>query len=546
MDIKPPVTSSIPLPLSNQTLIGGLELKINQLIQARVIDTQTLLNTLTMQLGEKTVSLQSNQPLNIAPGQIIELQVEKLQPSPEFKLLSPLPASGEPRLTLLAKADAKISTSVTAMTQPGNTTSAAEGQRFTATVLSVTAQKITLLPMPTISSQSNNASATATTATPAQAATTIDSLPPASKPMILDIKQLFVASSGTSAPQSATNTTPGLATNPNSPSYVPLKTTATLNLNPQMPVELQVLKTSPIPTFVISQATVDSAQTLLDVQKQLLPLQMPLQPLFQQLLQLANPSSVETGTVSEILQRLAQRILCDLPPRIALSESSQLRKLVDNSGLFLESKLLALLKQPPLPAEQLPLQDDLKFKLVKLAETIKLMLDNPTPNSSRADDLEQIDLELLTQSLTKTHGALAKLTLDQLNSLPKDETPRQSWIIELPFFNPPNIDSVLIEVEQDRVASSESKLKNWAVSITISPPDLGTIHCKLSCYDGSVNSRFWSESANTVEKINRHLDYLKQQFELKGLSAGFMEAHQGKPATTSQKQPSATLLSVKA
>jgi hypothetical protein len=64
----------------------------------------------------------------------------------------------------------------------------------------------------------------------------------------------------------------------------------------------------------------------------------------------------------------------------------------------------------------------------------------------------------------------------------------------------------------------------------------------VSCYDGSVNTRFWSETAETVDKINAHLDYLKAQFEKNGLTTGFMEAHQGKPLQTHSTKTSTTQL----
>jgi flagellar hook-length control protein FliK len=571
MDIKPPILPNLPLPLLNVGATSGLELKLNQLLPAKIIETQILLNTLSVQLGEKSVSLQADLPLKMSPGQTIELQVSKLQPTPEFKLVSPPPASGQPqpRLTLLANSNTgSINISKTIITTAAafvNNQPAVEAQRFTATVISVTPQKVTLMPTPTLaevigqtSQPGNSRSTTATNApsvslTTNTAAASLAAFPaPAAKPLVLDIKQLFVAASDlrgqllSTAPVTQSNpqqVNQGVAADNLKP-YQPVNEVASFHLKPQMPVELQLLTKTPVPTFVISLPKDNNIPTLVELQKQLLPMQIPLQPLLQHLQLLARPTLQQTGTVGEILQHLAKAILRDLPSKSALMDPAQLKQRVANSGLFLESKLLTLLKQPTLPPEQLMLPEDLKFKLNKLADTVKQLLALPQTGS---DTAKNIDIEVLKQTLTKTQGALAKQTLEQLNSLPRDDSSKQNWIIELPFLNPPGTDSILLEIEQDQAASSESKPKNWSVSITISPPDLGTIHCKLTCYDGSVNSRFWSESAETVEKINGHLGYLKQQFEQKGIVAGFMEAHQGKPIVTdNQKQPPATLLSVKA
>jgi flagellar hook-length control protein FliK len=105
--------------------------------------------------------------------------------------------------------------------------------------------------------------------------------------------------------------------------------------------------------------------------------------------------------------------------------------------------------------------------------------------------------------------------------------------LELPFFHEQRPDSVRIEIEQDKhPANPDSAEKNWAVSITLTPPNLATIHCKISYYDGAVHTRFWSQAPATVNSINRHIDTLRQQFEQKGLTPGFMEAHTGKPTKT--------------
>jgi hypothetical protein len=186
------------------------------------------------------------------------------------------------------------------------------------------------------------------------------------------------------------------------------------------------------------------------------------------------------------------------------------------------------------------LEGDFKLKLVKLIQLLNQEIGNQ--NQDKSPEI----LELLKDSLQKTQSSLAKLTLDQFHSLPKEDNPKQGWTLELPFFHEQTADSVKIEIEQDKAGQSEHAEKSWTVSITITPPGLDTIHCKVSCYDGSVNTRFWSETAETVDKINTHLDYLKAQLEKNGLTTGFMEAHQGKPIqTNSAKTATSPLLSEK-
>ena len=296
-------------------------------------------------------------------------------------------------------------------------------------------------------------------------------------------------------------------------------TQGTASLKEGEQIQLQVVKTGNTPVFLLKPIENNAEQQVINVIKQLLPIADSGLPLLNQLHQVM-PQLQADASVAETLKNLAQEILRNLPNSAKLSEAPELKKTFSDSGLFLESKLAALLSGKT----DIDLPNDFKLKLSKLI----LMLSQELAN--RAGKESSDILETLKESLQKAQSALAGLTLDQLNSLPKDESPKQNWTLELPFFNNRNADTVKIEIEQDTANPDDPSQKSWAVSITITPPDLGTIHCRISCYDDSVNTRFWSDAADTVDKINNHLDYLKQQFEKKGLSPGFMEAHQGHPA----------------
>ena len=142
----------------------------------------------------------------------------------------------------------------------------------------------------------------------------------------------------------------------------------------------------------------------------------------------------------------------------------------------------------------------------------------------------------------KTENTLAKMILNQLASLPKEENPRQVWILDLPFLHKDNAESVKIEIDRDQQNDNDVKQQNWTVSITVTPPESGTICCKISCFDKTVNTRFWSDNPETVAKISTHLDYLKVQLEQAGIKTGHMSAHKGIPTTEIQQQiPSQSL-----
>lgn len=490
MDITSPLNSNLQLPL-NKIDVDGLNLKIGQLLNAKVIETQILLDTLTLKVGDKTLFVQADRPVSLQSGQSLQLQVVKLLPQAEFKMAPTLPSQlSTPTDTVTLK----LLSQPLATQQPTSTNTALSalqtGEQLPARIVNVTDNKITLQLLPTLTNKPN-----------AQAQTNI----PADKLLItLDTKQLLFPNPSSRASPSTLNTA--------------IPNAAVLEAGAQ--VTLQAIKTAQSPTYAILPAIRNSEQQIQAALKQLLPIQASPTALLTHL-QLALPHLQQTDTsVAETLKNLAQLILQSTPSKTQLTEATQLKQTVNESGLFLEAKLAELLSGK----QEMSFQEDFKLKLGKLIQFLNQEVAAQPENKLSEDN------ELLKQSLQKAQSALAKLTLDQLNSLPRDESPKQCWTLELPFFHNQTPESVKIEIEQDKANHSDNSQKNWAVSITITPPDLATIHCKISCYDGSVNTRFWSEAAGTVEKINAHLDYLKQQFELKGLTSGFMQAQQGLPA----------------
>lgn len=490
MDINLPLSANIQTTL-NKVADGGLNLKINQVIDAKVVDTQIMLDTLTVKMNNKTVNLQAQLPITLQAGQTLTLQVVKLLPSPEFKIIAallPNPDSPDqpqtPNMPLLKLVNAPAPTNPPLNQNPNQLS---QGQKLQATVINLSGDKLTLQLLPA-------------------------SAAPGQQPLqlTLNTSQLVATNQNTSLPDAKLNPAA---------------------LKPGMQVTLQLLDAGNSPKFSLTPASPANEQPIAEALKQLLPIQSSPAPLLNQLQQVM-PQLQADASIAETLKQLAREILLNIPNKTQLNDPGELKQAVNQSGLFLEAKLLELLSGK----SDLSLQDDFKLKLNKLIQQLNQEL------TSQAHDKTKDNLEVLKDSLQKAQGALAKLTLDQLNSLPKEESPKQAWSLELPFFHDQSADSVRIEIDQDKAGGGENQQQNWAVSITITPHGLATIHCKVSCYDGSVNTRFWSEAADTVHKINDHLDYLKQQFEKNGLTAGFMEAHQGQPAQTDSTKPLITNL----
>ncbi len=252
-----------------------------------------------------------------------------------------------------------------------------------------------------------------------------------------------------------------------------------------------------------------------DTVKQALPAQIPPSELVTQLVK--NLSTINNNdSIPDNLKRLAKQILDSIPHiKSNKFESKNLKQSVLNSGLFLEAKLIQSIEK-----NDLNLQTDLKNQLVKLHHTVKQELESQQKTTST-------NIELLQEIQKKTEGSLAKIILNQLASLPKEDGVKQAWILDIPFINKEFSESAKIEIERGQYKEGENNLENWTVTITITPPNLGTIHCKVTCIDKTINTRFWSETEHVVSKITHNLDYLKTQFEKVGIETGHMFAHTG-------------------
>ncbi|MBS3965005.1 MAG: flagellar hook-length control protein FliK [Methylomonas sp.] len=455
-------------------------LKVEQIIAAKVIETRIALQTVAVELAGHTVQLKTPPGFRPLSGDTLQLQVQQLQPTLEFRVLPPNTASA-PAVTLtLAVAGAKPA-SITLPSVPTPTSQAQipPNARLPAQVVEVSSRGITLQLLATSEGGQRSAAA-----------------PPL---LTLDSRQLQW------------------------PDHLAAKA-----LKPGAAVELQPIDTAG-GKAQFSIRVVEPASThhdIIDALKTLLPIQDTPKTLLHHI-SLVLPQMTQAPNVAETLTFLARSILQTLPQATDLTHPQGLQTAIRDSGLFMESKLAALL-HGGLPM----LHDDVKVKLCKLEQLLLTQTMNPSPAQSATQDL-------LNELLHETRAALAGLVLDQLNSLPKDDASRQVWTLELPFWRGGEVDSVHIEIEieieRETGERADAAGKRWAVNLTLTPPSLATIHCTISCYDGSINTRFWSQSADTVSRIDRHLDHLKQQFEAQGLKAGFMDAHQGQ--STSAQNP---------
>ena len=472
MDIKIPS----PPPPSPATLskLDAFTLRLNQQLDVKVIDVHSEQQTLALQIANKLIQVQSSQPTAIKTGQDLTLQVVKLQPLVEFQVLKATEQSvptttSQLENTIILK---QLTSSQASLPVPQLFKQLVTGQQLAVKVLAINANQLTgsfYVDNPDVSD--------------------------AKTPIQTTLPLARIVNLATSAIQS--------------------RESATLTLNRGNWLTLETVQPGDQPKFklVSNHLSVVDEQTITEAVRLNLPIQQSATALINSLAELGKDADVP-----QILQKLAREILQSLPQRSQLNDADTLKRFVDNSGRFLETKLIQLANNP-----DIDLKGDFKLKLLHLINQLRQI------GPEVEQDLKTSSLKLLHEVLQQSHGSLAKIVLDQLASLPKDDSNKQTWTLEFPFLNQNQTDQVTVRFEQHK-ASPETKTNNsWSVTITLSPPGLGIINCKLQCYDNIVSTRFWSEQAATVEKISRHLDYFRQQLENNGVKVGAIDVLQGQP-----------------
>lgn len=589
----------IPLKPPTQQLLASvknspLALKLNQQIEVKVLNTDAFKNSIALQFGDKTLEVQANQTLNPnnlpSDGAALKLQVVKLTPILEFKILNDVltnqksalnthsgsntglgnptqqPASTPELRLLLAnlpvatqlKPAATPTLHLTANTLPAESTPTTTlgnslsltpstelakaftpGQFISIKIIDLSAEAIRFQ---LLSDTTDNTETTATGKPVVSLGTDATNLP--------DVDNLATPSATKNIPATTLLT---VALNQFKINVSQLDQKALdltgkacnleLQLKPGLTLHLEVKQSNNQLEFNIVNPH-DAIQQNLKISEtlvQLLPQQITPTLLLNQLIQHI-PELLSHETLPEALQRIAQEIIQNLPKAAQLTDPQTLKQAVVDSGIFLEAKLPQLLTEMPVA-----LQKDFKLTLLKFLVEIKEHLQIQPDKEGLENSKATNDLTVLKELQQKTEGSIAKLVLDQLSSLAKDDSPKQVWNLEIPFLTKTHADKIAIEIEQDHSHSSNpDDDPSWSVTLTLTPPLLGTIHCKVTYIDKCINTYFRSETPQTLEMLQHHLEQLRQQFEAAGLKSGFMNVQEGHfKKDLSQKMSQRTLFNQK-
>ncbi|BCX89221.1 hypothetical protein MIN45_P1591 [Methylomarinovum tepidoasis] len=152
-------------------------------------------------------------------------------------------------------------------------------------------------------------------------------------------------------------------------------------------------------------------------------------------------------------------------------------------------------------------------------------------------------LETLLDSLSrKVTAALARITVDQLASLPHPDRPETVWHLEIPYHDDQRLEvlTLVIKREQERNgADAEAPRPLWSVDLELQPASLGTIRARIVLSGKQISSYFWGERPDTQRLFARHLERLERRLSLAGLTPARLQVTE-RPLPAPEPEPPAT------
>ncbi|CRM41071.1 MULTISPECIES: flagellar hook-length control protein FliK [Pseudomonas] len=279
-------------------------------------------------------------------------------------------------------------------------------------------------------------------------------------------------------------------------------------------------------------------------------------------------------STSADLRAAADRLLAALPDLAQVSNPKVLAQVIQNSGAFLEARLLAG-QNPQIPpldmkgallrlvADLLPaLPASTNLNAILAANTLAHVLPNfvrsplntlgqvsarqapvsfPLPERLMAKLEGEGDLENL---LRLAAGAIARLQSHQLSSLEQTGTTadgrlQTTWQLEIPMRSLQDIVPLQVKFQREEPAPDKEQPEHkdrkdakhmlWRVELAFDMEPLGPLQVQAQLTQGKLSSQLWATRAFTASLIENHLGSLRERLVASGLDVGDLDCHLGSP-----------------
>ncbi len=279
-------------------------------------------------------------------------------------------------------------------------------------------------------------------------------------------------------------------------------------------------------------------------------------------------------STSADLRAAAERLLAALPDLAQVSNPKVLAQVIQNSGAFLEAKLLVGQNPqvPPLDmkgallrlvADLLPaLPASTSLNAILAANTLAQMMPNfvrsplgtlgqvgarqapggfPLPERLMQRLEGEGDLENL---LRLAAGAISRLQSHQLSSLEQTGTTadgrlQTTWQLEIPMRTLQDIVPLQVKFQREepptdkdapeRKEKKDARQMLWRVELAFDMEPLGPLQVQAQLSQGKLSSQLWASRPYTASLIESHLGSLRERLVSSGLNVGDLDCHLGTP-----------------
>lgn len=333
-------------------------------------------------------------------------------------------------------------------------------------------------------------------------------------------------------------------------------------------LKLQIEQLKPMPQFrIISIEKIANLNLISQALKNNASQNAPLTPLLKNISYVANRPSLRPSPLSAEVNLAVRNIFKQLPAPFNLKTASQIKTQLQNSGVFVESKIR---KQVFNSAQNTPtntnlkanLELDLGAQLHRLANLIRTQLIpaknttplivNPDQNTAKQINnstgkktvpqqpnratTEQASLQNITLReeamrtfLRQIESSLTHLQQTQLQNLNDSQAGRPLWLMELPIKNGQDIDLFELRINEEENTEAEGETKKiWNVTLTFNLTGLGKVKAHIKMQNDLISAQFFSENTETLALFNKNFDFLRSRLNYNGLNVGNIECTHAK------------------
>lgn len=288
----------------------------------------------------------------------------------------------------------------------------------------------------------------------------------------------------------------------------------------------------------------------------------------------ANRPALKPSPLPVEVNAMIRDIFNNIPAPYSLKTGTQLKAQLQNSGLFIESKikneLLTIMNSQTANKPHLLdtnvkaiFKNDLAAQLHRLAsllktypqssETLKAntvakntnahqtQANNLTPqqqNQNTAQTNLQNNLlqnisqreEAMQTLLRQVDSNLTHLQQTQLQNLNEAQSGRPGWLLELPIKDGQDIDLFEFKINQENHNNTTGEVKKtWNIVLKFNLEGLGEVKSHIKMYNDIISAQFISDNTNTLDLFNRNLELLRSRLNYNGLNVGAIDCRKSKP-----------------